>query len=127
MLIDSPSAVLIKPSFRRVPTGRHVVFGVNRHVGAVTLWNSWSSEHLLVWKILSATGTSLATISLSKPVKVVEPMKIESILTGVLLAGGTNLFARVLSQGVESALVATAIEWSARRIREAGKIFRSPR
>jgi hypothetical protein len=52
-------------------------------------------------------------------------MKIESFLVAVLLLGGTNLFARVLTQGVESALVATAIEWSARRIRAAIKLVPS--
>jgi hypothetical protein len=52
-------------------------------------------------------------------------MKIESFFIAVLLLGGTTLFARVLAQGVESALVATAIEWSARRIRAAIKVVRS--
>ena len=52
-------------------------------------------------------------------------MKIESIFVAVLLAGGTNLFARVLTQGVELALVATAIEWSAGRIRAALELARS--
>lgn len=42
-------------------------------------------------------------------------MKIESFFVAVLLLGGTTLFARALTQGVESALVATAIEWSMRR------------
>ena len=54
-------------------------------------------------------------------------MKIESMLVAVLLAGGTTLLGRILSQGIESALVATAIDWSARRIREAGRILRSAR
>ena len=54
-------------------------------------------------------------------------MKIESMFVAVLLAGGTTLFGRILSQGVESALVATALEWTARRIRKAGKVFRSSR
>jgi hypothetical protein len=44
-------------------------------------------------------------------------MKFESFFVAVLLLGGTNLFVRVLSQGVESALVATAIEWSVRQIK----------
>ena len=53
-------------------------------------------------------------------------MKIESMFVAVLLMGGTTLLGRILSQGVESALVATVIEWTARRIREAGRILRSP-
>ena len=52
-------------------------------------------------------------------------MRIESILLAVLLAGGTNLFARVLTQGVELALVATVIEWSASRIGAAVRLARS--
>jgi hypothetical protein len=52
-------------------------------------------------------------------------MKIESIVVAVLLAGGSNLFARVLTQGVESALAGTVIEWSATRIRTAIKRLRS--
>ena len=50
-------------------------------------------------------------------------MKIEIMFVAVLLMGGTTLLGRILSQGFESALVATAIEWSARRIREAGRIL----
>jgi hypothetical protein len=52
-------------------------------------------------------------------------MKIESFFVALLFLGGTNLFARALTQGVESALVATAIEWSAKRIRAAVKVVRS--
>ena len=52
-------------------------------------------------------------------------MKIESFYVALLLLGGTNLFARLLTQGVEPALVATAIEWSARRIGAAVKVIRS--
>jgi hypothetical protein len=63
----------------------------------------------------------------AKEGKAVEPMKIESILVTVLLAGGTNLVARVLTQGVELALVATAVEWSASRISAAVKLARSRR
>jgi hypothetical protein len=44
-------------------------------------------------------------------------MKFESVFVAVLLLGGTELFARVLSQGVESAFVATAIEWFVRRLK----------
>jgi len=52
-------------------------------------------------------------------------MKIESFYVALLFLGGSNLFARLLTQGVESALVATAIEWSAKRIRAAIKVVRS--
>jgi len=52
-------------------------------------------------------------------------MKIESFYVALLFLGGTNLFARLLTQGVESALVATAIEWSTSRIRAAIKLARS--
>ena len=44
-------------------------------------------------------------------------MKFEVFFVAILLLGGTNLFVRILSQGVESALVATAIEWSVRRLK----------
>ena len=79
----------------------------------------------MVVAILGVAGTRLALIQFSETGKAVEPMKIESILLTLLLAGGTNLFARVLTQGVEFALVATAIEWSASRIRTAVKLARS--
>lgn len=46
--------------------------------------------------------------------------KDRKFFVAVLLVGGTTLFARALTQGVESALVATAIEWSRRR----SKFFR---
>lgn len=52
-------------------------------------------------------------------------MKVESILVAVLLAGGANLFARVLSQGVEPALAGAVIDWSATRIRTAINLLRS--
>ncbi|MGZ8426267.1 MAG: hypothetical protein ACXWYD_15070 [Candidatus Binatia bacterium] len=52
-------------------------------------------------------------------------MKIESIFAAVLFVGGANLIARVLSQGVEPALVGTLIDWSASRIRTAIKRLRS--
>ena len=52
-------------------------------------------------------------------------MKFESIVVALLLIGGSNLFARVLTQGFEPALAGTAIEWSATRIRTAIKLVRS--
>ncbi len=52
-------------------------------------------------------------------------MKFESIVVAVLLAGGSNLLARVLTQGVEPALAGTVIDWSASRIRTAIKLIRS--
>ena len=57
--------------------------------------------------------------------KAIELMKIESFLIAALLLGGTNLFFRVLTQGVEPALAATALEWSARRIRTVIKLVRA--
>jgi hypothetical protein len=59
--------------------------------------------------------------------KAVEFMKIESLLMALLILGGTNLFVRVLTQGFEPALAATAIEWSIRRIKSAVRFLRSDR
>ena len=44
-------------------------------------------------------------------------MKIESFFMTVLLLGGTSLFFRMMTQGFESALIATAMEWSVRKFR----------
>jgi hypothetical protein len=52
-------------------------------------------------------------------------MKIESFFMAALLLGGTNLFARVLTQGIELALAATAIDWSVSRIRAAIRLVRT--
>ena len=54
-------------------------------------------------------------------------MKFESIFMAMLIMGGTNLFVRVLTQGIEPALAATALEWSVRRIRAVIKLVRSDR
>ena len=43
-------------------------------------------------------------------------MKIESLLAALSFLGGTALSVRILSQGIELALAAMAVEWSARRI-----------
>jgi len=69
----------------------------------------------------------LAFVSFSETGKAVQAMKFENVLIAVLLAGGTNLVARVLTQGVELALAATAIEWSASRISTAVKLARARR
>jgi len=110
-----------------MPTGRHIYFGVNLHTGTRTPSNPRSSEHLQSLAPLAVAGTQLAIVSLSETRKAVETMKFESILVAVLLASGTNLFARVLAQGLELALLATAIEWSTSRIRAAAKLARSRR
>jgi hypothetical protein len=125
--INQPSLTLTKPSFRRVPTGRHIYFGVNLHAGTRMASNPSSSEHLHGLAPLAVAGTQLAIVSLSETRKAAAVMKFESILVAVLLAGGTNLFARVLAQGLELALIATAIEWSTSRIRAAAKLARSRR
>ena len=44
-------------------------------------------------------------------------MKIENFFMTVLFLGGTSLFFRMMTQGLESALIATAMEWSARKFR----------
>jgi hypothetical protein len=44
-------------------------------------------------------------------------MKIESLLTAFLLLGGATVLARMMTQGIEAALIVTAVEWSARRAR----------
>jgi len=44
-------------------------------------------------------------------------MKLESLLSALLVLGGTSLAVRLLTQGVELALAATAMEWFARRIK----------
>lgn len=71
-------------------------------------------------------GTSLAHTP-GHGRKAVGPMKFESIFIAILLMGGTNLFVRVLTQGIEPALAATALEWSVRRIRAAIRLVRSDR
>ena len=44
-------------------------------------------------------------------------MKLESLLSTLWVLGGTGLAARLMTQSVELALAATAVEWSARRIK----------
>ena len=112
-----------------MPTGRHIYFGVNLHAGTRTASNSRSSGRLQIRGDLGAAGTDLAITILSNTQegKAVEPMKIESFFVAVSLLVETNLFARVLTQGLELALVATAIEWSTSRIRAAAKLARSRR
>ena len=110
-----------------MPTGRHIYFGVNVHTGTRPASNPRSSEQLHSLATLGVAGTQLAIVSFSETRKAVEAMKFESILVAVLLAGGTNLFARVLTQGLELALIATAIEWSTSRIRAVAKLARSRR
>ena len=46
-----------------------------------------------------------------------DSMKVENLLMGAFLFGGTTLLARVLSQGFEQALLATAMEWTIDRAR----------
>jgi hypothetical protein len=46
-----------------------------------------------------------------------EAMKLESLLSTLWVLGGTSLSVRLMTQNVELALAATAIEWSARRIK----------
>ena len=46
-----------------------------------------------------------------------EVMKLESLLSTLWVFGGTSLAARLMTQSVELALAATAVEWSARRIK----------
>jgi hypothetical protein len=46
-----------------------------------------------------------------------EAMKLESLLSTLWVLGGTSLSGRLMTQSVELALAATAIEWSARRVR----------
>jgi len=44
-------------------------------------------------------------------------MKIESLLSAFLLLGGSTVLARMTTQGIEAALIVTAVEWSTRRMR----------
>jgi hypothetical protein len=44
-------------------------------------------------------------------------MKIDSFYMTVLLLGGSSLFFRMLTQGFESALIATALEWAGKKLR----------
>ena len=46
-----------------------------------------------------------------------EVTKLESLLSTLWVLGGTGLAVRLMTQSVELALAATAVEWSARRIR----------
>ena len=46
-----------------------------------------------------------------------EAMKLESLLSTLWVLGGASLSVRLMTQGVELALAATVIEWSARRIK----------
>jgi hypothetical protein len=122
-----PSLTPTKPTFRLVPKDRHLGFGVNLHTATRTASISRSSEHLHGLATQGVVGTRFAIVRFSETGKAVGLMKIDSILLAVLLAGGTNLFARVLTQGLELALVAAAIEWSTSRIRVAAKLARSRR
>ena len=44
-------------------------------------------------------------------------MKMESLLSALIILGGTSLSARLLTQSVELALAATVVEWSAERLK----------
>jgi hypothetical protein len=46
-----------------------------------------------------------------------EVMKLESLLSTLWVLGGTSLAVRLMTQSVELALAATAVEWSVRRIK----------
>jgi hypothetical protein len=50
-------------------------------------------------------------------------MKIEIPVVAALLLIGTDLFARMAVQGIEQALLSTAIEWSSTRIKAGVKSF----
>jgi hypothetical protein len=64
-------------------------------------------------------GTRLA-LSLYREKKfLVNVMKIEIPFLAALLLVGTDLVARVAVQGVEQALLSTAIEWSVKRLKAA--------
>ena len=51
-------------------------------------------------------------------------MKIEIPFLAALLLVGTDLVARVAVQGVEQALLSTAIEWSVKRLKAARQKIR---
>ena len=44
-------------------------------------------------------------------------MKLESLLSTLWVLGGASLSVRLMTQSVELALAATAVEWSVRRIK----------
>jgi hypothetical protein len=50
-------------------------------------------------------------------------MKIEIPVLAALLLIGTGLFARIAVQGIEQALLSTAIEWSLARIKAGVRAF----
>jgi hypothetical protein len=50
-------------------------------------------------------------------------MKIDTSLLAALFLIGTSLWARVVAQGVEQALLSTAIEWSLNGIRAGVRFF----
>jgi hypothetical protein len=108
-----------------VPTGRHIYSGANLDGKTCTALNVGILNIYIVEAPLGAAGTWLAIVRINQTGKAVKPMKLESIIVALLLAGGSNLFARVLTEGVEPALVGTVIDWSATRIRTAIKQVRS--
>ena len=50
-------------------------------------------------------------------------MKIETPVLAALLLIGTDLFARMAVQGIEQALLSTAIQWSLNHIKAAVRLF----
>jgi uncharacterized membrane protein len=51
------------------------------------------------------------------------PIKIDTLFLAALLLSGTTLWTRVAVQGLEQALVSTAIEWFMRRIRPGARLL----
>lgn len=50
-------------------------------------------------------------------------MKLDTLFLATLLLTGTTLWARVATQGVEQALLSTAIEWSMNGIRAGARLL----
>jgi hypothetical protein len=53
----------------------------------------------------------------------VNPIKMDTLFLAVLLLTGTTLWTRIAIQGVEQALVSTAIEWSTNRMRSGARLL----
>jgi hypothetical protein len=56
--------------------------------------------------------------------RAVDSMKIENLLTGAFLLGGTTLLARALSQSFEQALLTTVMEWTIGRAKAMRRLLR---
>src|SRR5215813_2032528 len=96
-------------SFRRVPTGRQLLFvTASKPVTPQSVIFSNSRHLFTCFRHQGCFGTGLALITVRKKIS---PMKSENPFLAALVLIGTSLLARMAAQGVKQALFSTAMEY----------------